>query len=140
MTKKKTKTIDPTLLEHIAPLVDVASHLPIIAFEVIENMTVGELVAVAKTHNLDVAKARRPGRQAAKGQTEATAELDEKVLKMVKSIGRKRKNREVVMKDLVGKLPDYSDQQIRRSLVRLAKAKLIKTNGSTKDKSYRLAA
>lgn len=139
-SKKKPKTIDPELLEHIAPLVDVAAHLPIIAYEAVEDMTVGELVAFAKANNLDVAKARRSGRQPSKGQTEATAVLDEKVMRLVKAIGRKRKDKSVVMKDLVPKLPDYSDQQIRRSLVRLATTKAIKTNGSTKDKTYRAAA
>lgn len=139
-TGKKTKAIDPSLLEHIALLVDVASHLPILVYEAVEDYTVRELVVFAKEHDLDVAKARRPGKQASKGQTEATATLDDKVFRIVKSIGRKRKDKRVVMRDLVDKLSNYSDQQIRRALVRLTKREQIQSEGSTKDKSYRIAA
>lgn len=140
MTKKKPKSIDTNLLEHIAPLVDVALHLPIIAYEAVESMTVSELVSIAKTHNLPASKGRRAGKHVSKGQTEATATLDDIVFKLVKSIGRKRKDKRVVMRDLVSKLPDYSDQQIRRALVRLTTRKMLKTHGSTKDKSYQAAA
>lgn len=138
--RKKTKDIDPSLIEHIIPLVDVAAHLPIIAFEAIEKYTVGELVEFAKANDLDITKARRPGKQPLKGQTEATSTLDDIVFRMVKSVGRKRKDKRVYIRDLVSRLPEYSDQQIRRALVRLTKREQIEAEGSTKDKSYKAAA
>ncbi len=138
--KIRGTVINDELLAHIVPLVDAAAHLPILAYEAMEDLTVGELVKFARANDLDVAKARRPGKQPTKGQTEATAELDGRVFVLVRSIGSQRKDRQVAMKDLGPKLVDYSDQQIRRSLVRLTERKEIKTRGSTKDKTYCVAA
>lgn len=128
----------PPALKEVSALVYEAQNLPVFAFDAIKAWTVGDIVKWAQKLGLKV-EPRRRRKQSAKGQTEATEELDEKVLSLVRSVGRKRKDKKVVMKDLVPRLDDYSDQQIRRALVRLTTKKSIKAHGATKDKTYEVA-
>lgn len=57
---------------------------------------------------------------------------------MVNGIAAKKG--EVKIKDLQPKLKSFSDQQIRRSLVRLTKDKKIRKEGATKNTVYKAAA
>jgi hypothetical protein len=145
--KKNTKPVEPqtpswtkpTVLKKVSAFLHEATELPAAAFEELKEWKVGDIVTWVKKLELQVKPRQHKGRQAAKGQTEATSELDGTVLSLIRSIGRKRKDRLVVMKDLAAKLDDYSDQQIRRALVRLTSKKSIKAHGATKDKTYEAA-
>lgn len=107
-----------------------AAQLPIAVYSRAKSLTVEELVEVFRASGNSVTS---PKRNPAK-QTPATRALDEQVLKFVRKVGQKR---DVRISDLMEKLPSHSDQQIRRSLVRLQGAGVIETQGATKNKVYR---
>lgn len=136
-TKKAVVKINEDVLEHVVPILEAIEQLPEAAYRGIRGLTVSDLRLYGRKNEEDMLKAKKRSRK--KGQTSATAELDDAVLEAVTSVGNEREDGRVVMRDLEPELPQYSNQQIRRSLVRLSKQKLIKSEGSTKDKSYRAA-
>ena len=94
---------------------------------------------VAKSSAKKTKKVAPPKPQTAKGagQTKATQQLDAAVLDEVSKLSKKIG--EVKLGDLMERLPDHSDQQIRRSLARNVKAGAIVREGATKNTVYRVA-
>lgn len=137
MTKKTNanQTIKPELLEHIVPMVEIIEQLPEAVYKGVRGLTISDIRSFARKNEEELLKAKRRGRE--KGQTQATAELDDQVLKAVTKLGKKHEDHAVTMSVLVDELVEFSDQQIRRSLVRLADRKVIKADGNTRNKTYR---
>ena len=129
----------PSLVRDVAPLLQEVVRLPAGAYEKVKDLTLGDLVVAAAKHHdkITIDGKGKPKVVRARGQTSPTAELDVLVLKTLTRIAKKRKSKEVVMADLIGKMgEDYSAQQIRRSLVRLQGSGEITSQGKTKNKTY----
>lgn len=132
-SKKRPKTVAGVPVDMVPSVLGVAreaAQLPIAVYSKAKSLTVEQLVDVFRASGSSVSA---PKRNPAK-QTPATRALDEQVLKFVRKIG---KARDVRIGDLMEKLQAHSDQQIRRSLVRLQTAGVIETEGATKNKVYR---
>ncbi len=121
-------------LEAISYLLAEAAVLPVAVFKTVEHKTVGELLELARTHGMHV---RRLGLPPKKPQLMKTKEIDLVVLRVIKSMARRRKERQVTIREVTAKVLDVASYtQVQRAFWRLSEKGLLTTEGTTRDRVY----